>query len=145
MIAHWPAGIKDRGALRPHVGHVMDFMATAVELADATYPQQFAGHDILPMEGRSLVPAFKGDPPQPRTLVYEHERNIAIRVGDYKLVAHNGVGPDGLRPEARWELYNLNDDPTEQHDLAEQQPDRVARMLEMLKVEIQRTLILPLK
>lgn len=145
MIAHWPAGIKDRGSLRPHVGHVMDLMATAVELADADYPTEYAGHAILPMEGQSLVPAFNGEAAPPRTLVYEHERNIAIRVGDYKLVAHNGVGPEGLRPEARWELYNLANDPIEQHDLAEQEPQRVAEMKEKLRAEVERTLILPVR
>ena len=61
------------------------------------------------MEGKSLVPAFADKPIERDYLAWEHERNRAIRVGKWKLVAlHNKA----------WELYDLEADRTELTDLA---------------------------
>lgn len=56
MIAFWPKGIgkKRAGSITEEAGHVMDIMATCVELADAEYPETYKGHDIIPMEGMTL-------------------------------------------------------------------------------------------
>ena len=139
MIAHWPAGISDKGELRPHVSHVMDVMPTLVELARAGYP----GEPIQPIEGRSLLPAFEGKPATPRSLLFEHERNIAWRVGDWKLVGEKGVSRDTLREEADWRLYDLSSDPAEQVNLAAKHPERVASMKQDLLKEAKRTRVLP--
>ena len=143
LIAHWPARIKARGEIREHLAHVMDVMATCVEVGGAAYPATRAGQDILPLSGRSLLPAFLNQPEEPRTLVFEHERNAALRQGDWKLVGQNVLGRDGLVPGARWELYNLRLDPTEQRDLAAEQPERVEQMSRKFLEEARRTLILP--
>ncbi|HEX71780.1 MAG TPA: arylsulfatase, partial [Candidatus Hydrogenedentes bacterium] len=83
LIAHWPAGIAGRGALRHQVAHVTDLMATCVDIADAAYPETRNGHDILPMEGVSLAPAF-ADKPLERTapLFWEHIGNRGMRDGN---------------------------------------------------------------
>jgi arylsulfatase A-like enzyme len=117
LIAHWPARISASGQLRSQPGHLIDLMPTCVELAGATYPKEFKGKAILPMEGRSLVPAFDDRPIQRDALFWEHEGNAAIRVGDWKLVRLGRDGP--------WELYDLKVDRTEQRDLAAAQPERV--------------------
>jgi len=60
MIAHWPKGIKKNvGKTTPEIGHVMDIMATCIDMAGATYPTKYKGNDIIPLEGKSLVPIFK--------------------------------------------------------------------------------------
>jgi arylsulfatase A-like enzyme len=118
LIAHWPAGIVARGELRQQPGHLVDIMATCAELAGAKYPAEFHGQAILPMEGRSLVPAFADQPIQRDALYWEHEGNAAVRVGDWKLVRMGRNGP--------WELYNLETDRTELHDLAAAEPARAA-------------------
>ena len=96
LIAYWPDGIKDAGALRTQVGDIIDLMPTVAELGGATYPTQFNGHAIDPMEGRSLVPAFANKPIDRPALFWEHEGNRAVRIGDLKLVSLEG------KP---WELY----------------------------------------
>jgi arylsulfatase len=143
LIAHWPARIKDPGGFRNHVVHVMDVMATCVEVGKATYPTSFGGHEILPMEGRSLVPALVNQPTQPRTLIFEHEYNAAIRHGDWKLVGKDILGRDGVKPGGRWELYDLANDPAEQHDLASANPDIVKKLNDTYLAEARRTLVLP--
>lgn len=72
------------------------------------------------MEGRSLVPAFANQPIEREALFWEHEGNAAVRVGDWKLVR---FGPNGPR-----ELYNLQTDRTELHDLSAEQPDRAKEL-----------------
>ena len=138
---------KDRGQsygeLRRQVGHVVDVMATCVDVADATYPTTFRGRDILPMEGRSLLPPIDGKPTPPRTLVFEHERNAALLEGDWKLVGQRVITRRGLAPQAQWQLYNVMADPCEQSDRAGEEPERVARMLKVLEREAGRTLVLP--
>jgi arylsulfatase len=134
LIAHWPAGIKARGELRPQPGHLIDIMATCVDVAGANYPTESNGNTITPLEGRSLVPAFS-DKPLNRAIYWEHEGNRAVREGDWKLVAK---GPAG-----KWELYNMATDRTEMHDLAGQQPDRVAAMRNQWEAYAERTGVLP--
>ncbi len=119
LVMYWPAGTQRRGEIDQRAGHVVDLMATCVDAAGATYPQTVAGTAILPMEGRSLLPALRGEAPQPRMLFWEHEGNRAVRDGKWKLVALQG---------GRWELYNVEIDRTELNNLAAQQPDVVAHL-----------------
>jgi arylsulfatase A-like enzyme len=116
LIAHWPARIPNGGQLRTQPGHLIDIMATCADVAGATYPKEFKGKAIQPMEGRSLLPAFENKPIQRDAIYWEHEGNAAIRVGDWKLVRLGRNGP--------WELYDLKADRTELHDLAAAQPER---------------------
>ena len=120
MIAHWPDGITRKNELEKQPGHLIDMMATCVDLSGATYPKQFNGHDITPMEGTSLVPAFAGRALPDRPIFWEHEGNRAMRLGDWKLVAKY--------PKRKWELYNVAEDRTEMHDLAASEPRRLSLM-----------------
>jgi arylsulfatase len=86
-------------------------------VSGAVYPTQFKGQSIQPMEGRSLVGAFKAEPISRDALYWEHEGNAAIRVGDRKLV-RKGRDSD-------WELYDLKADRTELHNLATTHPEEV--------------------
>jgi len=116
LIAHWPARIKDGGALRKQPGHLIDVMATCVDVGGAKYPAEFKGKAIQPMEGRSLVPAFDNKPIEREALYWEHEGNAAIRVGDWKLVRLGRTGA--------WELYDLKTDRTELKNVAAEKPER---------------------
>ena len=120
LIAHWPRGITRRGEFEPQPGHLIDIMATCVDLAGAPYPAERAGRAVQMMEGRSLRPAFAGKPIAREALFWEHEGNRALRIGDWKLVAKDPAGP--------WELYDLKRDRTEMRNLASSQPDRVRAM-----------------
>jgi arylsulfatase len=98
------------GTIRHDPCHFVDIMATACDLAGASYPSEKAGHPIHPLEGESLVPALLGKPwNRERPIYWEHEGNRAVRVGDWKLVAPHLES---------WELYDLREDRTELRDLA---------------------------
>ena len=121
LIAHWPKGISRRGEFESQPGHLIDIMATAVDVAGVKYLTERDGKKVQPMEGRSLAPAFAGKPIKREALFWEHEGNRALRIGDWKLVAKGAGGP--------WELYVLNRDRTEMNDLADTQPARAKEMV----------------
>jgi arylsulfatase A-like enzyme len=135
LIVHWPAGIKRRGELVRTPGHLIDIMATCVDVSGATYAQEQRGQAIQPLEGRSLVPAFDGKPIEREAIYWEHEGNRAIRVGNWKLVAK---GPAG-----KWELYDIDHDRAEMHDLASQQPQRLQQMVTQWETWAQRANVIP--
>jgi len=135
LIAHWPAQITAPGTLRTQPGHLVDVMATCADAAGATYPAEFKGHAVLPMEGRSLLPAFKGQPIERGAIYWEHEGNAAIRDGDWKLVRLGYNGP--------WELYNLKADRTELHDLAAAEPARAKELAAKWEAWAERAQVKP--
>ena len=120
FIVRWPDGIKGRAGQieRGQVGDVIDLMPTFVELANASYPGR-DGRAILPPEGKSLMPVFRGGRIDRGPLFWEHEGNRAVRLGDWKL-----LGAD----REPWQLYNLAEDRTEMRDLASRQPEKVAEL-----------------
>ena len=74
LIAHWPAAIKARGELRSQPGHLIDIMATCLDVAGAAYPSEFKGNKITPLEGKSLRPALVDNKPIERDgIFFEHE------------------------------------------------------------------------
>jgi arylsulfatase len=115
FIARYPKFIQP-GQISNQVGHVNDIMATLVEFTSADYPTKFNNHQIPPLEGQSILQALKGGLSEPRTLYWEHFKNIAIRKGDWKLVSvANGD----------WELYNMKEDRTELNNLIDEKPGLV--------------------
>ena len=135
LIAHWPAGIVPQADWIATPGHVIDIMPTCLELAGAAYPRERDGTSTIPLEGRSLVPAFRGQTIDRDALYWEHEGNAAVRVGDLKLVR---IGDAGA-----WELYDLAADRTEQHDLAGSKPDMVATLAATWQAWAERTHVVP--
>lgn len=123
LIVHWPAAIaaSRRGALIHQPGHIIDIAATCVDVARATYPAESAGKPLPALEGVSLRPAFAGESfPRPQPIFWEHEGNRAVRDGRWKLVAKG--------PHSAWELYDMEADRTELHDLAAAQPATAHRL-----------------
>jgi arylsulfatase A-like enzyme len=110
-------------------------MATVADVGGARYPAEFGGKAILPMEGKSLLPAFAGKPIERDAIFWEHEGNAAIRAGDWKLVR---LGRNGA-----WELYDLAADRTEQHNLAGEQPDKAKELAAKWEIWAERAHVKP--
>jgi len=120
FIAHWPAGIEAKGAIRHEPCHLIDIAPTLYELAGAHYPSNYGGHEIGGLEGVSLLPALRGEAlVRPAPIFFEHEGNRAVRAGQWKLVSRHG------KP---WELYDLSKDRSETNALAAKLPERVASL-----------------
>lgn len=123
MIVHWPRGIKtpDRWVRTPSV--IMDIMPTLCDVAGAKYPERWNEHAITPVEGTSLGPIFGGGELPERPLFFEHQGSRAMRQGKWKIVWSKNEPR-----EIEWELYDLDADRCETHDLAAQFPERTAKM-----------------
>jgi len=121
LIAHWPKGLKTRpGSFTDQPGHLIDFMATFIDLAGAEYPRQIGNRRIDPLQGKSLLPIFQGRQRQGHDTLYFHfGTDRALRQGKWKLVSAK-LG--------KWELYDMDQDRTETHDLADRYPEKVAAM-----------------
>ena len=131
LIAHWPKGLvkegkggrqlKDGSWATDQPGHLVDFMATAIDLAGARYPSKVGERTIDPLQGRSLVPVLKGEVREPHEFLYFNfsAGDRALMKGDWKVVSAK---------RSKWELYNLAEDRTELNDLAAKEPKRLAKM-----------------
>lgn len=133
FIARWPARLR-AGMLSREVGFLPDLMATFVDLGGATFPKTFGGRAALPPEGVSLMPAFEGKALAARTLCWEHEGNRAVRQGKWKLVA---------RHQSPWELYDIEADRSELHDLGGKHPAKVAELSAVYAEWAKRCGVLP--
>ena len=123
FIAWWPPHIR-ANSINRDVAHIIDLMPTFVELAAGEYPAQYQGNQILPVEGRSMVPLLKGESRAGHDqLAWFWSGNRAIRQGAWKLVWDKLGGK-------KWELYNLANDRCETEDLASVHPGRAEVMAE---------------
>ena len=121
LVAHWPAGIRAPGQISHEPAHIIDFMATCLDLAGLDYPTAYNGHEIHAKVGQSFVPLLQGGKaPADRMLFWEHEGNQAVRQGPWKLVR---------RKKKEWELYNLEADPTELNNLVASENTIVEELL----------------
>jgi arylsulfatase len=134
-IMHWPVGMTYRGDITLQRGHVVDLMATCLELAQAEYPAQFNGRPITPNESLSLIPVITGGQ-QARNHVYyfNHANTQAAIRGDWKVV-REGKGP--------WHLYNLTQNRTETEDLAAKHPEMVEALTSLHEAWLKRQKDLP--
>ena len=135
FIAHWPARLRRAGAIGSQPSHLIDLMPTLAAAGGARYPASRDGRPLPPLEGINLLPALEGAPARSRRLYWEHEGNRAVRDGKWKLVA---LGPDGP-----WELYDMEADRVEMHDLAASNPERVRDMKALWEAWARRTNAIP--
>jgi len=112
LIIHWPAGIRDKGSMRHSMGHVIDFVPTFLELANAKPLKQRNGYQAPELPGKSLVSIFEKDQPNDREIYFSHSGNKALREGKWKAVISSDI-------DGRWQLYNLETDRTETTNLTD--------------------------
>ena len=122
LIVHWPDRIK-QAAIVHEPTHITDIPATCIAAAGATYPTEFGGNSITPIEGQSFMQAIdSGDWNRPTPIFWEHEGSRAVRDGEWKLVSEVG---------GQWELYNMDQDRTELNNLVESNRLRAEEMGKM--------------
>ena len=124
MIVHWPNHTQQPGAIRETPGHVIDFVPTILELAGISLKNK-----KVAFPGQSLLPTFKQDTGEARTLWWSHRNNHGLRRGDWKLVKSN---------DADWELFQINQDRAETNDLADQYPEKVTELKKQWKAQVEQ-------
>jgi arylsulfatase A-like enzyme len=146
LIAHWPAGITDAGGLRHQFHFVADIAPTIYESLGVTAPDMYRGLPQLPVTGTSMAYTFGsgGDDAPTRTEVqyFENMGHRAIWADGWKLVTRHQPGTS--YDDDRWELYHVDVDRSECHDLAAEQPEKVDELVARWWVEAERHGVLPL-
>ena len=100
-------------------------MPTFLEISGTEYPAEFEGNTIKPVAGISLVGTFAGEALERKDpLGFEHHGNLALRDGRWKIVSYYRKDQP-----TKWELYDMENDRTEQKDLGEEMPDKLAEMV----------------
>jgi len=122
LICHWPNGIVNPDRFADKAGHLVDFMATFIDLAGAEYPNTRNGAPVIPMQGESFSDVlFDQEGPRATPIFLQYSTGEAMIDGDYKLLKHKSSTP--------WKLFNLSVDATELNDLSTVEPAKYNELL----------------
>jgi arylsulfatase A-like enzyme len=145
LILSYPKGIKDKGGIRNQYGHVIDLLPTTLELGNLPFPKTIGGVRQESLEGTSL--AYTVDAPQAASRhnvqYYEINGTRAIYSDGWKAATLHKPGIPFEQDV--WELYNLNDDPTETRDLAKDNPGKLKELQALFEAEGKKYHVFPLK
>lgn len=120
FLIRWPEKIK-AGSISRQQGHIVDVAPTLLEAAGIQYPEKTGKITPQPLQGQSLMPVLGGQQKQEADFYISGwtDRFRMFRQGDFKIVKLNNED---------WQLYNLEEDPTEINNLAEKMPEKTETM-----------------
>jgi arylsulfatase A-like enzyme len=131
-IISWPAGTKARGEVRHQYHHAIDIVPTIIDVLGVEPPEAIKGHVQSPLDGLSMRASID-DPasPSPRkTQFYAMLGSRSIWHEGWKAVTtHPPLSGWGHYNEDDWELYHVDSDRNENHNLAAEQPDKVRELV----------------
>ena len=133
FIVRWP-GVVEPGSEQAAAVSLVDIYATIADLLNQPMPEN-AGEDSA-----TLLPLLQGNDDQwQRGSIVMHSigGTFAIRQGKWKLIFSNGSGGRGIpqgRPfEGPYQLYDMDQDPSETNNLVEQHPELVEELTALLE------------
>ena len=152
LVMHWPDGIKAKGEIRNQYHHISDIAPTIMEAAGISVPEEYNSVKQQPMDGVSLLYSVDApDAPNKKTRqYYEMFGNRAIWVDGWKAVTlHANRMPWELNKvlpfeDDVWELYNVAEDYSENYDLAEKHPEKLAELQKIFDEEAWKYNVYPL-
>ncbi|WP_409995166.1 arylsulfatase [Rhizobium leguminosarum] len=156
MAMSWPARIKDAGGIRTQFHHMIDIVPTILEATSVQAPVVVNGVAQKPIEGVSMAYSWdkaNANAPSRRTTQYfEMLANRAIYHDGWIASTTPPLAPWllglGKMPDVvngyTWELYNINEDYSQNNDLAAKMPDKLQEMKELFLVEAAKYNVFPL-
>ena len=148
-IVHWPTGIKAKGEVRTQFHHVIDIAATVLDAAGLPEPTFVHGVQQMPLHGVSMAYSFDDAAAAERreTQYFEMFCNRGIYHKGWTAVTRHStpwvMAPSPPLDEDVWELY-APDDWTQSHDLAAEQPEKLAELQRLFLIEATKYNVLPL-
>jgi hypothetical protein len=147
-VIHWPKGIAAKGEVRHQYHHCTDVVPTILDCCGVEMPDVVDGHRQIPLPGLSMRYSFDSAdaPTQKETQYYEMLGTRGIWHKGWKAVTEHGPVPldRGRFDEDRWQLFHTDDDRSEAHDVADQQPDKLEELKALWLEEAKKFDVLPL-
>ncbi|MDX2378276.1 MAG: arylsulfatase [Acidimicrobiia bacterium] len=154
LAVSWPNGIASSGGLRDQFHHVVDIVPTILRAAGIDAPTHVDGIEQLPMAGVAMNPSFDdADAPEEHvTQYFEILGNRGIYHDGWIASCFHGRLPwirlagypfDG--EQERWELYRVVDDFSQAHDLADEEPEKLAELRALFEAEAERNGVYPMR
>jgi arylsulfatase len=149
-IVSWPSGIKAKGEIRNQFAHVIDVAPTILDAAGLPEPTFVNGIQQKPYEGFSMRYAFDdgGAAERHTTQYFEMFCNRGIYHQGWTAVTRHVtpwlLGETGPLDEDDWELYDTNTDWTQAHNLASEQPAKLAELQRLFLIQVAKYNVLPL-
>ena len=153
MVISWPNGIKAKGEIRSQFSHVIDVVPTILEAAKLPQPTVVNGTEQKPIEGISMAYTFDDAkaPDRRKTQYFEIFGNSGIyhdgwfaSTTPFRL-PWSGVGTDVDVQTTKWELYNIDEDFSQAHDLAKKNPEKLREMQALFFAEAAKYNALPIQ
>ncbi|HMM78230.1 MAG TPA: arylsulfatase [Gammaproteobacteria bacterium] len=145
LILTYPDGIKDKGGIRNQYSHIIDLLPTTLELAQVEQPRAINGIEQDPFEGISLVYSVADAKASSKRTVQYYEINgtRAIYKDGWKAATLHKFGTPFEKDV--WELYDLDNDPTELHDLAAENSTKLEELKALFDSEGEKYHVFPLE
>lgn len=159
LIVFYPNGIKDKGTIRTQYSHVIDLYPTTIDYLGIQQPKYIRGIQQDTIQGTSLAYSFdNANAPSRHTLQYYYifgSRSI-YKDGWKAEAQHEGLKFDFTKTDSLhkpdpnrfnndvWELYNLNEDFNEIHDLAGKYPEKLKELKMVFDTQAQTHHLYPL-
>jgi arylsulfatase A-like enzyme len=147
LIVNWPARVTDGGAVRRQYVHAVDLVPTLLDVIGLPEPSELRGVPQAPIHGVSFAASLT-DPAAPSTRTTQYFEMFGCRAlyhDGWKAVANHVIfDPGPSFDDDVWELYHVDVDPSECHDLADREPERLRMMIDLWWQEAERFQVLPL-
>jgi arylsulfatase A-like enzyme len=151
MVVSWPSHINDHGGRRGQFTYATDITPTIYEAAGIEAPKMVEGAEQMPLDGTSIGYTFSSaqTPARHRVQYFETIGNRSIYESGWAAAATHWMPWDGHAPSSefsddKWELYDVENDFTEAHDLATRYPERLERLKKLFEAEAQLNNVYPL-
>ncbi|MGW6422485.1 arylsulfatase [Nocardia sp. NPDC055053] len=131
-VISWPAGITAHGETRDQYHHAVDLVPTLLDCLDVDLPDMVKGHPQVPLQGVSMRYSFDAPniPTAKHTQFYSMLGGRGIWHDGWKAVTtHPTLSGWSHFPDDTWELYHTEVDRAEMHDLAAEEPGRLAELI----------------
>lgn len=154
LLVYWPARLGRPGETRHQYVHAVDVTPTILELIGVKPPAEIAGVAQSPMHGVSFAHTFRDAdaPSRHQTQYYEmlgsralyHDGWKAVVFHPARMMAYDGTDVSKPFDDDVWELYHVEEDFAEVHDLAASHPEKLEEMKALWWREAERNQVLPL-
>ncbi len=147
MVVHWPKGIEAKGEVRHQYHHAIDVVPTILECCGLEFPETLNGHEQVPLPGVSMRYSFDA-PDAPNAKERQYYAMLGTRgiweQGWKAVTVHGPTSGIGHFDQDEWQLFHTDEDRSEAHDLAEQEPEKLKELIDAWFEEAEKFNVLPL-